>query len=184
MLQWIGKVFGTDAAADRMLDIGERVVGMGGNIIDEAFDTKQERAERRIEFIQKGQQLVVDWIANTQGQNIARRVIAFGAAGTWLLMFIISSFMSVVSLWVDPVAMEVVRNGVTDTIIVNKFELAEERLDGRTEFMTPAVMLILVFYFGAPKVGEAANALIAAYSSKKEGKREQRESKKFGGGCQ
>jgi hypothetical protein len=139
-MSWFGKLFGTDEAVRGVLDTGKE-------LLDDAFYTDSEKAEDRAKDASEVRGMLVDWMKNTQGQNLSRRIISLSITATWLSMFIIATLLSVSAVWVaDDVS--------------TKLMASSSIIDNRAEAMTGAVMLILGFYFALPKVTEIANAAI------------------------
>jgi len=72
-MSWLASLFGGGKTTDKIVD---SVI----NGVDAVFYTDQEKAEAN----QKILDWKLEWLKATQGQNIARRVIAFGVGGMWL----------------------------------------------------------------------------------------------------
>lgn len=143
---WFGKLLGTDDAVKQVLETGKE-------LLDDAFYTDAEEAQHKQESAKEVRGMIVDWMKNTQGQNLSRRVIALATTGTWLLMFIIATVLSVSAVWVDPEVSALVTASTA-------------ALDARLEILTTAVLLILGFYFGAPKLSEISEVFVKRFSNK------------------
>ena len=141
----LGKIFGTDKAI-------ETTIGYAKEIVDDAFYTKQEQAADRTRARDKAQDVIVEWLKSTTGSRLARRVLAFSIAGTWLGMKLISWLMSFVAVWVDSEAM------------VAKLTLSAELATAESASMGGAVTLILGFYFAAPYLGEIATGTLNKFN--------------------
>jgi hypothetical protein len=141
-VSWFGKVFGTDAAVSN-------VIQQGKELLDDAFYTDAERAEEKAAAAAAVRNMVVEWMNNSQGQNLARRLIAVSVTGTWIITYIIATLMAMVAVWTEDY-----RKALMDSSAL---------LDTRNEAMTGAVMLILAFYFAAPKISEIAEAAMARF---------------------
>ena len=139
-MSWLGKLFGTDKAAEKLLDTGKQ-------LLDDAFYTEAERAESAAQDRSEVRKMLVEWMANTQGQNLSRRIIALSITGFWLLMHVISTAMVVSAVWVEQ---------ATNDKLSFSSQILDERIDG----MTAAVMLILGFYFAAPYMGDIAKGAL------------------------
>ena len=61
-MSWLGKLFGTDKAAEKLLDTGKQ-------LLDDAFYTEAERAESAAQDRSEVRKMLVEWMASTQGQN-------------------------------------------------------------------------------------------------------------------
>lgn len=141
---WLGKLFGTDDAVKQVIDTGSA-------LLDDAFYTDAEKAEDIAKDRSEVRRMVVEWMANTQGQNLSRRLIALSVTASWLFMYLLSTGLGLVAVWVDPELHQRLNESITV-------------LDGRNDSMTGAVMLILGFYFAAPKIGQIADAAMARFS--------------------
>lgn len=141
---WLGKLFGTDDAVKQVIDTGSA-------LLDDAFYTDAEKAEDIAKDRSEVRRMVVEWMANTQGQNLSRRLIALSVTASWLFMYLLSTVLGLVAVWVDPELHQRLNESITV-------------LDGRNDSMTGAVMLILGFYFAAPKIGQIADAAMARFS--------------------
>ena len=141
----IGKIFGSDAAIDK-------VISHGKELLDDAFYTDEEEAADRAQAARETRGLITEWIKNSQGQNLARRVLAFAIGFTWLSMFVAATLLDLAGVWADlPTTVE------AGQAVYNKYSAASQIIDTRNDQMTGAIMLILGFYFAAPKISEIAN---------------------------
>jgi len=137
-----GKLFGTEKALNGIVDgVTKGLDALVYTDEEKAGDAAADRTEAR--------QMVVQWMAATQGQNLARRLIALSITGVWLLQYIVSQGMNFIAVFVESPdelneAAEVMRNGASD--------------------MSPAVMLILAFYFAAPHMGDIAKAVTGNFT--------------------
>ena len=144
MAGFLGKLFGTDEAVKGVLETGRE-------LLDDAFYTDAEKAEDRSLAAAGVRNMVVDWMGNTQGQNLSRRLIAVSVTSIWLSMYIIATVMDVAAVWLP----ELYYQRLVDT---------SQLLDSRNDSMTGAVMLILGFYFAAPKIAAIAEAAMSRFS--------------------
>ena len=142
-MSFLGKIFGSDEALGKVVDTAK-------GLLDEAFYTDQEEAADRAAARDKAQSMVVEWIQASTGSRLARRFIALAITGTWLFMFIMATFMSFLSIWSD-----------IDTGLL--LTASAELIDGRSDRMTGAVMLILGFYFAAPYMGDLAKGALERF---------------------
>jgi len=137
-----GKLFGTEKALSGIVD----GVTKG---LDALIYTDEEKAGDAAKDRTEARQMVVQWMAATQGQNLARRLIALTITGVWLLQYLAAQGLALVSIWVnDPAkwldAAKLMREGAGD--------------------MSSAVMLILAFYFAAPHMGDIAKAAMGKFN--------------------
>lgn len=135
----IGKLFGTEKALGA-------IVESAGNALDALVYTDEEKAQAASKDRSEARQMVVEWMRSTQGQNLARRLIALSITGIWLGMYLFSVLLSMLAIWLPE----------HDENITATAKIASES----AQDMNPAVMLILAFYFAAPHMGDIAAAAI------------------------
>jgi hypothetical protein len=111
--------------------------------------TDQEKAGDYAAATSEARLMVVRWMEATQGQNLARRIIALAITAVWLLMYLIKTAGAVVSVWVEKPELWL------DTAAV---------VGESAEAMNGAMMLILAFYFAAPHMEGIAKAAIKKFS--------------------
>lgn len=140
----LGKLFGSDQALAKVVDTGRE-------LLDEAFYTDQEEAQDRAAAAKQARGMVVEWMAATTGSRISRRLLAVSITFTWLGLFLLATALSFAAIWSDA---------------PQQLALSAELIDGRSDRMTPAVMLILGFYFALPYVGEMATGALQKFGSK------------------
>lgn len=146
MLKFFGKLFGSEKALDAV--VGGAVRGLDALVYtdeEKAGDAAKDRTEAR--------RMVVAWMAATQGQNLARRLIALSITAVWLSQFVISQILTLVSVWREIPA------GA-----VNKWAASAAVLTDGAAAMNGAVMLILAFYFAAPHMGDIAKAVTGKFT--------------------
>ena len=139
-MSFFGKLFGTEKALTSVVD----GVSKG---LDKLVYTDEEKADAAAKDRSEARQMIVQWMAATQGQNLARRFIALAITGSWLGMYLLSVLFSFVSIWIE----------APDTI--SRFLTAAELTRGSAIELNNAVMLILAFYFAAPHMGDIAKAV-------------------------
>jgi hypothetical protein len=142
-----GKLFGTDEAIKSSIEaVKQGIDALVYTEEEKATDASKERSEAR--------SMLVGWMEATQGQNLARRLISLAITGVWLFQYVVSQFAASLAIfWSDKAQ------------ALN--ELAELLLKSAND-MSPAVMLILAFYFAAPHMGDFAKAVIGKFSNKVE----------------
>jgi len=141
----LGNLFGSGDAAGNVI---EKTFGL----IDKSFYTKQEQGEALMKAEADARQMTIKWLESTSGSRLARRVIAFAITGVWLFMFLAATVSSLAAIWVSDGA----AGKLADSTVI---------LDGRIDTMTPAVMLILGFYFAAPYMGDLAKGALQKFGS-------------------
>ncbi len=141
---FIGRLFGSPGALAETA--GTIVKSLDGFIY-----SKQEKAQDHAKAITEGRDMIIKWMANTQGQNLSRRLIALSITFVWLFMFIGRMGLSIAGVWSESKAFELSANIIGDNI----------------EQMTGAVMLILGFYFAAPHLGSIIGPAMERFGKKK-----------------
>ena len=140
-----GKLFGTDIAIEKTID----TVSAG---LDKLYYSDEEKADDAKADRSEARQMVVQWMAATSGQNLARRLISLSITLTWLGMYVIASIGSVVSVWVSE---------------PDRWIKSSDMIFGYAKDLNPAVMMILGFYFAAPYMGDVAKSAMAKFSGGK-----------------
>ena len=135
----LGKLFGSEAALSS-------IAKSASNAIDALVYTEEEKAQAAAAQRSEARQMVVAWMQATQGQNLARRLIALSITMVWLLMYVLAALASVLAIWVS---------GHKEAFHASA-EIARELAAD----MNPAVMLILAFYFAAPHMGDIAKSVM------------------------
>jgi hypothetical protein len=146
----LGRIFGSEKVLDAA--IGGVTKGLDALVYtdeEKANDAAKERAAAR--------SMVVEWTKNSQGQNIARRLIAIVITGVWLLMYLASTGLEIASIWVDP--------ELRGAIVESSLAIAK-----RADSMTGAMMLILAFYFAAPHMGKIVEGAMGKFSGENNGR--------------
>ena len=138
MFNFVGKMLGSEKALTKTIDSVT-------NGLDALVYTKEEKAQDGAAARSEARGMVVKWMEATQGQNLARRIIALGITAVWLVQYIIAQIYDSVAVWVSEpeiwhAAAEVMREGARD--------------------MSSPVMLILAFYFAAPHMDQVVGRLL------------------------
>lgn len=145
-MSFLGRVFGADKAVEKTIETARQLV-------DEAFYTRQEESEDKRAAASEARGLLIRWLETTSPSRLARRVIALGITGTWLALFIGSTLFSLASVWAGAQA--------------DRLLASAALVDNRISIMTPAVMLILGFYFAAPHMGAIAESALKRFGEQK-----------------
>ncbi len=149
MLDLLSRVFGSERALQKTVDN----VARG---LDALVYTDEERAAAAAKDRSEARAMVVQWMAATQGQNLARRLIALAVTATWLGTYLIGFALSAAAVFADD----------SGTITAAKLQAASEIASRASSEMNSAVMLILAFYFAAPHMGTLAKAVTNRFASK------------------
>jgi len=141
-----GKIFGTEAA------INSAVVAVKDGL-DALVYTDEEKAGDAAKDRSEARSMLVGWMEATQGQNLARRLISLAITGVWLLQYVVAQIAgSVAVFWHDAA-------GQLQALAALQLQSADN--------MSPAVMLILAFYFAAPHMSEVVKAFTERMVAKK-----------------
>jgi hypothetical protein len=140
-----GKLFGTDEAI-------KSTIGAVKDGIDALVYTEEEKAVNASKERSEARSMLVGWMEATQGQNLARRLISLAITGVWLMQYIVSQIAASIAIFWGAKASQL-------------NELANLMLKSAND-MSPAVMLILAFYFAAPHMGDFAKAVVGRFQEK------------------
>jgi hypothetical protein len=147
-MSFFGRIFGTEKALEGVVDgVSKSLDALVYTDEEKAGDAAQDRSEAR--------KMVVEWLAATQGQNLARRLIALSITGVWLSMYLVSVLSGMFAVFTN-------NSGV---ITAEKFNQISTLSQKAAFDMNPAVMLILAFYFAAPHMGDIAKAVTGKFTS-------------------
>lgn len=149
MFSLLGKIFGSESAL-------ENVAKSGASAIDSLVYTDEERAVDAAKERAAARAMVVQWMQATEGQNVARRLIALLVTVQWLVLYNVAWVLGVVSIWANPEAQE----RLTATMAI---------MNSSAQQMNGAVMLVLGFYFAAPHMGAIAEKAMDRFSRKTSG---------------
>lgn len=143
-----GKIFGTEKALERGIDA---IVRTGDSIVY----TQQEKAEHRAKLLTEARAYMIEWLKNSQGQNIARRFLAVLIGTVWMAMFILSALLDTIAPWVTGTRLMMLESGAVREVPLSfLIRQSAEAIGGHASGLTGAMMLILTFYFAAPHLGE------------------------------
>lgn len=140
-----GRLFGSSEATK------EAVTAVKDGL-DALWYTDEEKAADQRADVSEARRVLLEWVKNSQGQNLSRRLLAISITGVWLFMKVIGAVLSVVGVWADSVS--------------TNLDQSSEILNEFSSDMTPAVMLILTFYFAAPHMGRIAEAALVKFGDR------------------
>ena len=140
-----GKIFGTEKALNTAIES----VRDG---LDSLVYTDEEKAGDAATDRKEARRTVVAWMAATQGQNLARRLLALSITAVWLFQYVVSVGLSVSAVFINTYKSEA-------------NEAAALLKSGASDMSGP-VMLILAFYFAAPHMGSVATAVLDKFKTK------------------
>lgn len=141
---FFGKLFGTEKALGAVVD------GVT-NGLDALVYTDEEKAADAAADRSEARKMVVAWMNATQGQNLARRLIALSITTVWLGMYLIGVAASMAAVFVNNTGV------VTSVKMVEVATIAKQSAAD----MNNAIMLILAFYFASPYMGKIADRFMS-----------------------
>lgn len=142
------RIFGSDKVLEGAIDgVTKGLDALVYTDEERATDAAKERAEARA--------IVIDWMKNSQGQNIARRFLALIIAAVWLSMYLLSALMDASAPW------------VSDSATATKLVQSGLAIGSRAYEMNGAMMLILGFYFAAPHLGSIVEVAMQRFGAAK-----------------
>jgi hypothetical protein len=146
-MSFFGKLFGTEKALAGIVD------GVT-NGLDALIYTDEEKAGDAARDRSEARNMVVQWMAATQGQNLARRLISLAITGVWLGMYLLSVLCGMIAVFADSAG----------TVTAAKINAVGSISQSAAMDMNPAVMLILAFYYAAPHMGDIAKAVTGKFT--------------------
>lgn len=139
-----GKIFATEKSIEKSIDA---VV----NGLDKLVYTQEEKAEATAKARLEAQGLLIQWLEQSSGQNLARRWLAVAITSTWLGQYLGGMVFALFSVF------------MTDK---DRLLAASGILASYANEMASAVMLILGFYFAAPYMGTVIDKVFDKISLK------------------
>lgn len=146
VLSTLGKVFSSEKAIAKTVDAVS-------NGLDKLVYTEEEKADAASADRAAGRALVIGWMESTNGQNIARRVIAFMITGVWLMQYTIANLFSILAVF------------TLDDKRTLIYTTASAVMANYAVQMNGAVMLILAFYFAAPHMANIVEAAMSRFGT-------------------
>lgn len=140
-----GRLWGSSEAVNT-------VVGGVRDGLDALVYTDEEKANDSAKERSEARSMLVGWMAATQGQNLARRLIALVVTGVWVTQYITVQILSIISIWIDN---------------PEKIKASAAVISDAAQSMNGAMMLILGFYFAMPHMGKIADAALTKFGGKK-----------------
>jgi len=143
-MSFLGRLFGTEKAMTTAVES----VRDG---LDALIYTDEERAQAASADRSEARKMFIEWMRNSQGQNLARRLMALLIVTTWMGQYLVVQLMLVLAVWAESKDM------------VSKLKASAQIIGERADNMTGAVMLILGFYFAAPHLGSIVEAAMTRF---------------------
>lgn len=146
MFKLLGRIFGSDKAI-------ESTISSVSNGLDKLYYSDEEKAEDAAKARTEARQMIVAWMQATQGQNLARRLIALSVVFVWLFLYVASMIGGVIASWQD-----------NPEKWIESARIVGDYANG----MNGPVMLILGFYFAAPHMGSIAEKALSRFGKRKD----------------
>lgn len=143
MFNWLGKLFGSDKAAESLINN----ISSG---MDKIWYSEQEKAQDYQKAKSEANQVYMQWLQSTSGSSIARRFIAIVVTVVWAAQYVGSLLMASLAPW------------FTDTKTVEAMMETSAALSANGEQGNAAFMVVLGFYF----LGNKADAMFEAAVNK------------------
>lgn len=155
----LGKLFGTDEAISKTIDTV-------ANGLDKLHYSAEEKAEDAAKARTEARNMFIAWIDKTQGQNLARRILALAICGVWLGQYACFVLCGVLSIFFDGKTLTTTTmiNGAAQTTQISAVERAGDVFLSGANDMNAAAMLILTFYFAAPHMGSVIEVILGKMS--------------------
>jgi len=141
MFNFLGRMFGTEKAMSAVVD------GVS-NGLDKLIYTSEEQADDSRKAVTEARSMMIEWMKNSQGQNVARRFLAVVITLVWLLQYVSAQALSVAAVWADK----------PDQLLESAKIISESAVE-----MNGAMMLILAFYFAAPHMGKIVEGALSKF---------------------
>ena len=145
MFSFLGKLFGTDKA-------GEKLVDGATSAIDKIWYTEEEKAEDAAQAKREAAAVYMKWLESTSGSRLARRMIAFMVTAPWAL----ANFVAMVLRASAPFFPE-----SAEVINASASSLTSDASENNT-----LVGVVLLFYFGGPAAVDASKGLVQKWVNK------------------
>ena len=139
-MSFLGRLFGTDAARDSLIK-GAR------DGLDALYYSHEEKAQDKARSLTEARAMIIDWMKNTQGQNLSRRIIALTVTAVWISQYLCMQILGVCAVWTNN----------SGAITAEKLLLSSKVIGDYAESMSSPMMLILSFYFAAPYMGKVVD---------------------------
>lgn len=141
-----GRLLGSDKAV-------ESVINNVSKGLDKLVYTGEEQAEAQARDVSEARLMIIEWMKGTQGQNLARRILALSITYTWLFYHLLAQLIQIGGIWAEQ-----------GTAL--KLQASALSLTSSADQMSGAMMLILGFYFAAPHMDKLVGPAMAMFSKK------------------
>ena len=124
--------------------------------LDALVYTDEEKANDAAAARTEARGMVIKWMEATQGQNLARRLLAVMITFIWLFMYVAAMVGSIIAVWVEN---------------TEGWHESAQIIGDYAEQMNGAMMLILAFYFAAPHMGSIVKGALDKFGGNTGGKK-------------
>ena len=138
-LNVLGKIFGSEKALGKI--VNSAVKG-----IDALSYTEEEKSHDAAKQRERARDQVIEFMVATQGQNIARRLIALIIVSVWACCFLVSNAMAIASVFIEKE-------------LAGRLMEASSLINANISDVETEVMIVVGFYFGAPHLQGLFDAL-------------------------
>jgi len=144
----MGKIFVTEKSVEKAIDSMTAGLDKIWYTKEEKADAEEARWKARHEAQLKAQDMLLEWMKASQGHNVARRWLTVQITRVWLWQMILGMAFAVGAIW----APQVKSNQMLATAGI---------LQGYAGEMGTVVLIIIMFYFAAPHMGQAIDVLLS-----------------------
>ena len=130
--RFFGRMFGSSKAI-------EEVAGATAKGLDKLIHTSQEKAELNLKEREMVSGVFVEWMRNSQGQNLARRFMATVFVGVWVFGLMCYVGLSIAGVWSEDPSNYIEAAEMIKSTVVEVKDFAE---------------IILIYYFAAPHLSK------------------------------
>lgn len=142
----LGRIFGTEKALEAAVEgVTKGIDALAYTDEEKAVDAAKDRAEAR--------GMLIRWLEATNGQHLARRLIAVSITAVWLFQYVVSWLMAMTAVFAVSVS--------------EQLNAASALTTDHADSMTGAVMLILSFYFAAPHMDKIVGVAMNRFGGRK-----------------
>lgn len=146
----LGNLFGTQKA-------GEKIIDGISNGVDKLVYTDEEKAEDAAKARSEGMQVYMKWLESTTGSRLARRFIATGVTGMWLVEQITGVILGQAAIF------------ASNPDLVTKLTTASGDMFKHATENNTLVGVVLLFYFGGPAAIDGTKAMVEKWVNRERG---------------
>lgn len=144
----MGRIFSTEKSVEKAIDTVSAGLDKIWYTKEEQADAENEKWKARHEAQVKSSEMLITWIQSSQGHNLARRWLTVNITSVWLVQMLLGMVFAIASVWAEKPDQFLATSGI---------------LQGYASEMGTIVLIIVLFYFAAPHMGEALNILLSRF---------------------